>query len=146
LGEVERRVALARGSPGVAVSVDLAAYERGRAGMLALIEAASGAAPFEDWLRYAESAAARKDRLEDLLRILYVLLEDLLWLRYSGEGIRNTDLRAELEALAGRVTFAWLRRAVEKVDELAGLLRRNIQKNIALDALILALRTQSRNA
>jgi len=142
LGEVERRVALARGSPGLAVSVDLAAYERGRAGMLALLEAASGAAPFESWLRYAESAAARKDRLEDLLRILYVLLEDLLWLRYSADGIRNADLRAELEALAARVSFAWLRRALEKVDELAGLVRRNIQKNLALDALILELRAQ----
>jgi ATP-dependent DNA helicase RecG len=33
-----------------------------------------------------------------------------------------------------------LRRAVAKVDELAGLVRRNIQKNIALDALVAELR------
>ncbi len=140
LEEVGRRLALARGSPGVAVSVDLAAYDRGRAGMLALLEAAAGTAPFERWLQYAESAAARGDRLEDLLRILYLLLEDLLLLRYAADGIRNADLRAELEALAARVSFSWLRRAVEKVDELAGLVRRNIQKGIALDALLLSLR------
>jgi len=54
--------------------------------------------------------------------------------------LRNTDLRAELEALAGRMSFAWLRRAVERVDDLAGLVRRNIQKNLALDALVLQLR------
>ena len=141
LDEVERRIALARGSPGRAVSVDLAVYDRGRAGMLALLEVASGAAPFENWLRFAESPAARQERLEDLLRVLYLLLEDVLLLRFGADGIRNADLQAELEALAGRVSFVWLRRAVEKVDELASLLRRNIQKSIALDALILELRT-----
>jgi DNA polymerase-3 subunit delta' len=140
LDEVERRLALARGSPGVAASLDLASYDRGRAGMLALLQAAAGAAPFEQWLKYTESAAARGDRLEDLLRILYLLLEDVLLLRYAADGIRNADLRAELEALSRRVSFAWLRRAVEKVDELAGLVRRNIQKGIALDALLLSLR------
>jgi DNA polymerase-3 subunit delta' len=39
------------------------------------------------------------------------------------------------------VSFAWIRAAVKKVDELAELLRRNIQKTIALDALILELRS-----
>jgi len=45
-----------------------------------------------------------------------------------------------LEVLAARVQFAWIRKAVSQVDELAELLRRNIQKAIALDALILNLR------
>ncbi len=140
LDEIERRIALARGSPGLAVSVDLEVFDRGRAGMLSLLEAASGGAPFESWLRYAESPAARQDRLEDMLRILYLLLEDLLLLRYGADGIRNTDLRQPLEALARRVSFLWLRRAVEKVDELAALVRRNIQKSIALDAIVVELR------
>jgi len=39
----------------------------------------------------------------------------------------------------------WLRRAVEKVDELVGLLRRNIQKNLALDAVVLELRGCTKN-
>jgi len=34
----------------------------------------------------------------------------------------------------------WIRKAVVQVDELAEFLRRNIQKAIALDALILNLR------
>ena len=33
-----------------------------------------------------------------------------------------------------------MRKAVEKVDEIARLVRRNIQKTIALDALIVELR------
>jgi DNA polymerase-3 subunit delta' len=38
------------------------------------------------------------------------------------------------------VEFAWIRRAVAQVDEIARLLRRNIQKSIALDSLIVTLR------
>jgi DNA polymerase-3 subunit delta' len=56
----------------------------------------------------------------------------------SGE-IRNQDIRRELEALSARIQFAWIRKAVARVDEIAMLLRRNIQKTIALDALIVEL-------
>ena len=61
-------------------------------------------------------------------------------LRESGGEIRNQDLRQELEAVAQRVSFAWIRRAVEKVDEVVEFIRRNIQKTIALDAVIVELR------
>jgi len=140
LDDVERRIALAQGSPGLAVSLDLEAYDRRRAAMLTLLEAASGAAPFAAWVKYAESPASRQEKLEPLLRALYSLLEDLLLLQQGVSGIRNADLREQLAALAGRVGFLWLRKAVAKVDELADLVRRNIQKSIALDALVLELR------
>ena len=140
LDDVERRIALAQGSPGLAVSLDLEAYDRRRAAMLTLLEAASGAAPFAAWVKYAESPASRQEKLEPLLRALYSLLEDLLLLQQGASGIRNADLREQLAALAGRVGFPWLRKAVAKVDELADLVRRNIQKSIALDALVLELR------
>jgi DNA polymerase-3 subunit delta' len=64
----------------------------------------------------------------------------VLVLRESGGAVRNEDLRAELEAVARRISFGWIRRAVRKVDDLAELIRRNIQKSIALDALIVDLR------
>src|ERR1035438_4611018 len=60
-----------------------------------------------------------------------------------GGAVRNEDLRAELEAVARKVSFGWIRAAVKKVDDLAGLIRRNIQKSIALDALIVDLRAQT---
>jgi DNA polymerase-3 subunit delta' len=140
LDHPERRIALACGSPGLAVSLDLETYDRRRTAMLALLEVAAGAAPFAAWLQQSESAASRQEKLEHLLRVLYSLLEDLLVLRFSGAQIRNADLRAQLQAIAARVSFPWIRKAVQKVDELADLLRRNIQKNLALDALILELR------
>ena len=135
-----RRIALAQGSPGLAVSLDLETYDKRRAAMLALLEVAAGAAPFGQWVQYAESGASRQEKLDPLLRTLYSLLEDMLALQQGGPSIRNRDLEEQLAGLAGKVSFEWLRRAVAKVDELAGLVRRNIQKNIALDALVVELR------
>jgi DNA polymerase-3 subunit delta' len=42
--------------------------------------------------------------------------------------------------LAQHVSFQWMRSALSKTDELAELVRRNIQKSIALDALVVELR------
>jgi DNA polymerase III subunit delta' len=140
LDDAERRVALAWGSPGLAISLDLDAYDRRRSAMLALLEAASGVAPFAAWVRNAESSAGRQEKLEPLLRNIYGLLGDILMLQQGGTAIRNTDVRPQLAAIAERVSFEWIRKAVAKTDELAELVRRNIQKNIALDALIMTLR------
>jgi DNA polymerase-3 subunit delta' len=141
LEDAERRVALAQGSPGLAVSIELDAYDRRCAAMLTLLEAAAGIAPFAAWVSYAESASSRQEKLEPLLRTLYSLLSDVLRLQYGGETIRNAHVRPQLAGLAGRVSFRWMRKAIGKVDELAELVRRNIQKNIALDAMIVELRS-----
>jgi DNA polymerase-3 subunit delta' len=72
--------------------------------------------------------------------VLYELLRDLLLLSQGATEIHNFDIRGELAALSGKIGFAWIRKAVAQVDEIARLLRRNIQKSIALDALIAHLR------
>jgi DNA polymerase-3 subunit delta' len=141
LDEPERRIALAGGSPGAAISLDLEAYDKRRAAMFALLKAASGASPFAAWIPYSEAIGrGRSEKLDAYLKVLYDLLRDVLVLRESGGRIRNQDLRQELEAVAQRVSFAWIRRAVSKVDELVEFTRRNIQKTIALDAVISDLR------
>jgi DNA polymerase III subunit delta' len=140
LKDADRRVSLAEGSPGLAASIDLETYDRRRAAMLVLLEASSGAAPLAEWVRYVESAANRQEKLEPLLASLYSLLEDLLRLTHGQARIRNTDLAGRLGALAARIDFAWLRRTVARVDEISGLVRRNIQKNVALDALLLQMK------
>ncbi|HBY64611.1 MAG TPA: DNA polymerase III subunit delta' [Solibacterales bacterium] len=140
LDNPERRLALAGGSPGVAVSLDLEAYDKRRAAMLALLEAASGRAPFASWARFSESIGASKsEKLDSYLRVLYGLLEDLLLLRH-GRTPRNGDVRARLEPLAAAVTFDWISRASQQTGELVELVRRNIQKSIALDAFAMSLR------
>ena len=140
LDHPERRIALAAGSPGTAVSLDLEAYDKRRNAMLILLRVAAGIDPFAKWLPVSETIARSKSEKLDLyLKVLYELLRDLLLLHEGKTEIRNPDIRRDLEAVAGRVPFAWLRKAVTKVDEIAYLVRRNIQKTIALDALIVEL-------
>lgn len=140
LTDLEKRLALASGSPGVAASVDLDAYQKRRTAMLALLEVAANRAPFARWLKYSETLGASKsEKLEYYLSVLYLLLEDVLLLSESAGRIRNEDIRSALEAIAHNVSFDWIRQAVAKIDELVELLRRNIQKSIALDALIVQL-------
>jgi len=141
LNHAERRASLSGGSPGIAVTLDLDAYDKRRAAMFTLLRVAAGALPFGDWVPYSESIGRSKsEKLELHLKVLYDLLRDVLVLRESGGALRNEDLRAELDAVARKVSFNWIREAVKRVDDLAGLIRRNIQKSIALDALIVELR------
>ncbi|MBK5291637.1 MAG: DNA polymerase III subunit [Acidobacteriia bacterium] len=140
MDHVERRIALASGSPGIALSVDLELYDRRRAAMCIFLEAASGAAPFHKWAQQSEKLAlARSEKLEPYLKVLLLLLEDLLHVREGIEEVRNPDLQPWLASLAPRLSFEWLRAAVTRTDDLVQLLRRNIQKNIALDALVIEL-------
>jgi len=141
LDQPERRVALAAGSPGLAISLDLEVYDRRRAAMLALLKTAASLTPFSSWAAVSETIGrSRTEKLDAYLKVLYDLLRDLLLLHEGGSSIRNRDIRRDLEALAAKVEFAWIRKAVAQVDEIAELVRRNIQKTIALDALILELR------
>lgn len=141
MDDAERRAALSGGSPGVAVSLDLEAYDKRRAAMFTLLRVAAGAMPFGAWAPYSEAIGRSKsEKLELHLKVLYDLLRDVLVLRESGGAVRNEDLRAELDSVARNISFGWIRQAVKKVDDLAELIRRNIQKSIALDALIVELR------
>ena len=143
LDQPEKRRTLAEGSPGMAVSLDLETYERRRTAMLALLKVASGAEPFGSWLKHSDSIAARRsEKLDSYLEVLYILIEDVVRLTNGFASIRNDDIRKDLQSLAQRVSFEWLRTAVNKVDELVELVRRNIQKSIALDALVVELRSR----
>src|SRR5580698_2787318 len=135
LDHPERREKLADGAPGLAVSIDLETYDRRRTAMLALLKAASGVDTFGAWLKHSESIAARRtEKLDSYLEVLYMLLSDVLRITEGVPPGRNADIGNELKAVAARVSFDWLRRAVEKVDELVVLVRRNIQKCFSLDA------------
>ena len=132
-----RRIALSAGSPGVALSLDLEVYDRRRAAMLALLEVATRSAPFSVWMKHSEYISRSKnEKLDFYLKILYGLLRDMFIVAEHGGAIRNQDIRPQLEALAKKVTYPWLRAAVQQVDELTEFVRRNIQKTLALDSFI----------
>ena len=140
MDHLERRLALAGGSPGVAISLDLEVYDKRRTAMLALLKVASRQAPFSTWLKFSETISASKsEKLEFYLHVLYGLLEDILLLRHGGKRLQNPDLRQDLDAMAKAVSFRWIQVAVKEVDQMSDYLRRNIQKGIALDAFVVRL-------
>ncbi|MCC7174681.1 MAG: AAA family ATPase [Bryobacterales bacterium] len=144
LDHAGRRIAIAAGSPGVAVSLDLDLYDRRRDAMFSMLRAAAGVTGFSLWMDFSDGVAARRnEKLEDYLKVLYGLLEDLLAIHQGAGSVRNPELRGEMEQLAGRVSFDWIRRAVARTDELLMLSRRSIQKIIALDAWVLAMKEPS---
>jgi DNA polymerase III subunit delta' len=144
MDHAERRLRLASGSPGMALSLDLETYDRRRDSMLALLRVAGGLDTFGAWMKHSDSIGARRtEKLESYLDVLYILLEDVLLLANGVAPIRNEDIRAQLQPLARKVSFEWLQAATARVDELITLVRRNIQKSIALDAFAAELRAFS---
>lgn len=137
----ERRVMLAAGSPGLAVTLDPELWDTRRKRMVTLLEVASGQARFSAWVKHSESISASKtEKLEHYLRMLYMLLEDVLLVREGIAPRRNPDLAAPLSRIAGGITLEWMRKATEKVDELVEFARRNVQKGVALDAFAVEMR------
>lgn len=140
LTQKDRRVALAAGSPGTAISIDLDSYDKRRTAMLALLKAGAGAAPFSSWIKFSESISASKsEKLDEYLAVLSQLLEDVLLISNGLSARRNSDISTELAALSKSVSFSWIQLAFQKTNELSQLVRRNIQKSLALDALVVQL-------
>lgn len=145
LGHAERRLALAQGAPGAAVSLDFETFDRRRTAMLALLKTASGRSPFGAWIKHSEAAGSNKaDRLDDLARMLYALLEDVLLSMTGLQPRRNRDISAELLEISRAVTFDWVRSAVRRTDDFVDLARRNAQKSLVLDAFAVELAAMAR--
>ncbi|MCL6565392.1 MAG: DNA polymerase III subunit delta' [Acidobacteriia bacterium] len=143
LKPAERRLAaqLAAGRPGVAMTMDLEESARLRRNLLELIEAAlTGEAGAETFALTDQLSRRPKEGLENLLELFYSLLRDLLELSCdpNGASVRNPDLRAELERVAPRVTVEWVARATEELDKFHTRLRRNINRQLGLDAWVAA--------
>jgi hypothetical protein len=83
----------------------------------------------------------QKVSFETILELFYSLLTDLLELSAGCRDpvLRNPTLERELAALGKRVDPSWVPRAVEALDELASRLRRNVNRQLGLDAVALSL-------
>jgi DNA polymerase-3 subunit delta' len=143
LPDAEARIAVAEGCPGLAYSVDLELYRERRSLILTFLECASGIKPFSSWIQASESFASRKnEKLELYIKPIYALLEDILIEWQGGTMLRNRDVRNRIAAIAARISFRWIERATQAFDDVEMMVRRNIQKLIALDAVIIDLRNQ----
>jgi DNA polymerase-3 subunit delta' len=140
----ERRLAaqLAEGSPGLAVEMDVEHAAMQRRNALRILERAARAEGFAQL--FAETAALAKDRessFEDQIGIFYGLLTDLLEITANAKEplLRNQPLARELAALTTLITTEWVMKAIAGFDELVAGARRNLNRQLGLDALAAAL-------
>lgn len=133
---------LSGGSPGMALSLDLAESKRLRRGVLELIEQGIRGEKFSSvFAATAQLAKQEKESFENILTLFYSLLTDLLEASQSPENFspRNPDLRGEVAALGKNIQWPWIERAAQGLDRLDGRLRRNIGRQLGLDAYIASL-------
>ncbi len=143
LPEAEARIAIAEGSPGLAASIDLEEFRERRDFLLCAFECGAGLSSWAAWVQRSEPFGSRKSEKLDLyLKLAYGVLEDILSAAHGCHALRNRDVQTRIEAIAQRVSFGWIEAATRAVDELVLMVRRNIQKSPALDAMIIILRNR----
>jgi len=143
LPEAETRIAVAEGSPGLAAGIDLEEFRERRDFLLCAFECGAGVSSWASWVQRSESFGMRKsEKLELYLKPAYSMLEDILSTAQSCGIVRNRDVHGRIEAIAQRVSFDWIEAAIRALDELVLMVRRNIQKLSALDAMIIILRNR----
>ncbi len=140
----ERKLAaeLSGGSPGAALSIDLEESSRLRRSILRLLEqAVAGQKYAEIFAATAQLAKRERESFENILALFYSLLTDLLESSQSPASsvLRNPDLRKEIEALGKKIDWNWLVRAARGLDTIEDRLRRNIGRQLSLDALLASL-------
>jgi DNA polymerase-3 subunit delta' len=133
---------LCAGSPGAALSLDLAEFARLRAGILRLLENSVSGKKYGDiFAATAQLAKQEKESFENILALFYSLLTDLLEASQGNQNrsLRNPDLRREIDALARQIDLHWVLQAARGLDALEARLRRNIGRQLGLDALVVSL-------
>ena len=137
---------LAEGSPGLALEMDVDAAAARRRDALRILERTARGHGFSQL--FADTAALAKDRdssFEDQISVFYGLLTDLLELTAGIKHplLRNAPLSRELEALSKAVDPRWVARAIAGFDELHAGARRNLNRQLGLDALAASLAPQA---
>jgi len=134
---------LSEGAIGRAVSFDLESYVSARAHALVMLKSALSAADHSELFKVTEGyrpGAEGREKIESLLRSLYLLLEDVMFLQSGAEQlVRNTDIQAEIKKMAESADFAWVQRAAQGLGEVERGLRRNLLRSLSLDAFATAL-------
>lgn len=133
---------LAEGSPGLAIEMDVELAAQRRKDALRILTRAARGQGFAQL--FADTTALAKDReisFDRQLDIFYGLLTDLLELtaKIKNPVLRNKPLARELQALSSEIDSAWVMRAIAGFDELHGGARRNLNKQLGLDALAASL-------
>jgi DNA polymerase III subunit delta' len=140
--EIKLAAQLSEGSPGLASEMNVEAVVERRRAILRILEHAARGQGFSQLFAATNQLAKdRESSYEDLLGDFYGLLSDLLELSAGlrSPQLRNPNLAKELEALARTVNSDWVMRAISGIDELAAGARRNLNRQLGMDALAASL-------
>jgi DNA polymerase III subunit delta' len=134
---------LSQGAIGRARTFDLVKYTAARTHALTILGTALRTGDHSDLFKVTETyrpGADGREKTDALLRTLYSLLQDLLFLN-SGtpDLVHNTDIQGELQKLSTSVDFGWIRSAAEGLAEVERGMRRNLLRSLSLDAFEAAL-------
>lgn len=140
--EIKIAAQLSEGSPGLAMEMNVEDVVERRKSALRILERAVAGQGFSQL--FSETTALAKDReasFDELLSAFYGLLSDLLELTSGIQkpSLRNPHLARELQALARNIDSQWVMRAVAGIDQLAAGARRNLNRQLGLDALATSL-------
>jgi DNA polymerase-3 subunit delta' len=140
--EIRLAAQLSEGSPGLAMEMNVEEVVEKRRTAYRILERAARAQGFSQL--FADTAAMGKDRessFEEMLATFYGLLSDLLELtaKVKEPLLRNPNLAKELEGLAKLVDADWVFRAIAAVDDLGAGARRNVNRQLGLDAMVASL-------
>jgi DNA polymerase III subunit delta' len=134
---------LCDGAVGRARSFDLATYTAARQHALTILHSALRANDHTELFKVTETyrpGAEGRAKTEQLLRTLYSLLQDLLFLNSNApQLVRNTDIQGELQKLSADVDFAWITAASNRLADVERGMRRNLLRSLSLDAFATAL-------
>jgi len=133
---------LAEGCPGLALEVDAEESIRLRRSVLGIIErAVEGKSYARLFAETSELARSEQQPFEKTLELFYSLMTDLLELSCgrTNSVLRNPALRHELAALSSKVNLDWVAQGVAGLDQLHSRLRRNINRSLGLDSLVVTL-------
>jgi len=134
---------LSEGALGRARGFDVEAYVAARTDALAILNSALVGGEHTALFKVTESyrpGAEGREKTEQLLRTLYSLLRDLMFLG-SGtpELVRNIDIQSSLTKLADAADFDWIAAASDRLADVERGMRRNLLRSLSLDGLSLAL-------
>ncbi len=134
---------LSEGALGRGRTFDLDGYITARTNALAILTSALLGGEHTELFKITESyrpGAEGREKTEQLLRTLYSLLRDLMFL---GSGtpqlVRNIDIQNQLRKLAEAADFDWIASTSDRLADVERGMRRNLLRSLSLDNLSLAL-------
>ncbi|MGA8765062.1 MAG: DNA polymerase III subunit delta' [Candidatus Sulfotelmatobacter sp.] len=134
---------LSEGAVGRARSFDLDAYVAARANALTILKSALNGGEHSELFKVTESyrsGAEGRAKTEELIRTLYSLLRDLMFLGSGTPGlVRNSDILAELKKLADSTDLDWIAAASDRLAEVERGMRRNLLRSLSLDGFAVSL-------